>query len=263
MARTSKTGTCRLCRKEGKLSYEHFPPRSAFNDQPIKLIKDSERFFMNQDFENWQPQSGDQEVLQRGLGAFTLCQSCNNKLGRWYMNAYVELARCAEPYASGPPTCDRFPVEITESPLKIIKSIFAIMVSIAPEGYLDQNPWLRKTLEDKESKSFDRSQFRIEIAIMTDRARIRGSSGLSGGMHIDELLNGKPSLRMVTDLSFPPLAIVLNLGNHRSDHRLLDITDFADGDYDEKRALTLPMPRVARAHLPGVFVFEPHQAFCM
>lgn len=53
-----------------KLSFEHFPPESCFNDGKVKIAN---------------------KISQRGIGDYTLCDSCNNNTGKWYVKDYKKL----------------------------------------------------------------------------------------------------------------------------------------------------------------------------
>jgi hypothetical protein len=59
-------GICRLCGTHGKLSFEHVPPESAFNDQRI-LRSTFEQVLAKED--NLDDLEG--SVQQRGAGAYT------------------------------------------------------------------------------------------------------------------------------------------------------------------------------------------------
>ena len=39
-----KVGKCALCGREGPLSYEHIPPREAFNDKRVRTITGDDYF---------------------------------------------------------------------------------------------------------------------------------------------------------------------------------------------------------------------------
>jgi hypothetical protein len=79
---------CHVCREEeAQLSYEHVPPRSAFNDDPTTVYG----------LDNWlardeEGQMSRGRIEQRGAGGRTLCERCNNSTGSWHGN---ELARAA------------------------------------------------------------------------------------------------------------------------------------------------------------------------
>jgi len=68
------------------LSFEHVPPRSAFNKQPV-LYKKIEELISE---ENGTVIKG--KTSQRGCGAYTLCLRCNNNTGAWYGEAYCQWA---------------------------------------------------------------------------------------------------------------------------------------------------------------------------
>ena len=76
-------GTCCICGREGKLTFEHIPPHKASNGFPLKLYNVGKYITEN---------NARYSSLQNGAGAWTLCSSCNNLTGAWYGNAYVEFA---------------------------------------------------------------------------------------------------------------------------------------------------------------------------
>ena len=39
MSRNKVYGKCRICGKEGKLTFEHIPPRATFNKQSARVVK--------------------------------------------------------------------------------------------------------------------------------------------------------------------------------------------------------------------------------
>lgn len=81
MARKVKaTGKCRICGKDGDLSFEHVPPQKAFNDK--RLIAYSLEGWITKKEVKGRP-------FQRGAGAYTLCRQCNSDTGAWYANEFV------------------------------------------------------------------------------------------------------------------------------------------------------------------------------
>jgi hypothetical protein len=82
---------CRVCRREeANLSYEHVPPRSAFNDEPTTVYG----------LQDWLERGDDEgmrggRIEQRGAGGRVLCERCNNVTGSWYANELARAARAA------------------------------------------------------------------------------------------------------------------------------------------------------------------------
>ncbi len=85
MARKVKaTGRCRICGQDGDLSFEHVPPQKAFNDQRL-IAYSVEGHITKKEVKGRQ--------LQRGAGAYTLCEQCNNSTGAWYANEFVKWSQ--------------------------------------------------------------------------------------------------------------------------------------------------------------------------
>jgi hypothetical protein len=79
-------GLCHICGKYGKLSFEHSPPEAAFNHRPL-VYAAIKKLIGTSNLDN--PKGRTQ---QRGAGAYTLCERCNNLTGHWYGGAFVEMA---------------------------------------------------------------------------------------------------------------------------------------------------------------------------
>src|SRR4051812_30257519 len=89
MAKKMVPGVCHLCGLYKELSYEHVPNEAAFNDRKVLLASVDE--YWNRGVAQGLKVRGKQ--LQRGFGAHTLCEKCNNTTGRWYGPHFVEFCR--------------------------------------------------------------------------------------------------------------------------------------------------------------------------
>jgi 5-methylcytosine-specific restriction endonuclease McrA len=83
-------GICHICGFHKKLSFEHVPPSAAFNHQRILHIA-FEKILASENLDD----IPGARVQQRGAGAYTLCESCNNNTGHWYASAYAGWAHQA------------------------------------------------------------------------------------------------------------------------------------------------------------------------
>lgn len=79
-------GICYICGKEDELTFEHIPPRKAFNWHRAKIYNGYEALSKSQG----EPARYDNS--QQGMGKYSLCQSCNNNTGTWYAQAYCDFA---------------------------------------------------------------------------------------------------------------------------------------------------------------------------
>ena len=125
-------GKCALCGKECQLTFEHIPPRKAFNWMPAKPIT-GEKIVDNKDrIFPWDIEGIPYSNQQKGMGLPTLCSDCNNNTGAWYGNEYVEFAKCCHSII-----CDREDflnkmVHVDEFyPLRFIKQVASMFCSIA------------------------------------------------------------------------------------------------------------------------------------
>ena len=83
---------CRLCGEIKPLTFEHVPPKSAFNNRSVKLITGHELF--KEEYENrlpWEDEGLYGKIQQKGRGGDYLCQECNNNVGSWYVPGYLKF----------------------------------------------------------------------------------------------------------------------------------------------------------------------------
>ena len=87
-----KVGPCCICGSIGLLSFEHVPPRAAYNDQRV-FEADIHRLVQGKWDGGSRPLHG--QWVDGGAGKETICGRCNELTGHWYGSAYVKWARQA------------------------------------------------------------------------------------------------------------------------------------------------------------------------
>jgi hypothetical protein len=88
---------------------------------------------------------------QKGAGRHTLCESCNNKTGRWYAPAYIELARALYPFCTIPASMSAV-LQCSIKPVNVLKQIFVMFCSASPPQFAQKHPSLARYLLNPESK---------------------------------------------------------------------------------------------------------------
>ena len=79
-----RIGKCRLCGKEGALSFEHVPPKKAFNNEHVIAYST----------ESWlTKKTVRRQHFQGGAGAYTLCEQCNRTTGLWYATEFIRWSK--------------------------------------------------------------------------------------------------------------------------------------------------------------------------
>ena len=248
MARKKVFGKCHICRKHTKLSFEHVPPRSAFNDYPavykgvFELInKDPDRYFERKG-----------PISQRGIGAYKLCEKCNNDTGAWYGEAFASWARQGMEtlmYTRGSPSL-YYPFRIF--PLRVIKQIVCMFLSITDIQFSYNHPDLVKFVLDKRERNLN-PDIRI-YAFFNIGGHGRYIGGASKMMMNPDEMNpntleemtrtantAAAESRLLSEIACYPLGYVMSFDPEPPDTRLIDISFFAGYTYFEWRFLPLQL----------------------
>jgi hypothetical protein len=240
MSRSRKvTGTCHLCSDVGPLSFEHVPPRKAFNDRPVLLHKFDQVM-----------EAGPDDILtggknqQKGAGAYTLCEKCNNATGSWYGKHFVDWCHQAMlilTRAGGGPSLFYLNYVF---PLSILKQVVTMFASINGPTFGDSHPDLARFVLDRERKYLP-PRYRFFV-YFKGAGRLR-QVAVAGTLNLRT-----HGITLSSEIAFPPLGYVMSIASDRPDPRLFEITHFARYDYGKFEVMELRLP-VLPTHLtiPG------------
>jgi 5-methylcytosine-specific restriction endonuclease McrA len=236
-----KKGKCRICSKIGPLTYEHVPPRKAFNSN--KALVYYGRKILEQDSKGfpWEISSrlkGKQ--LQRGIGAYTLCERCNNNTGAWYGDAFVDFIRKGYRETNNKKYINNSWATITLNkiyPLRIIKQIMAMFFSINNPNLSSAHEELREFVLSKEKRGISEKDFGFYLYILRGKILKRLGIIVIGNVYSDPFES-----RVVSELSTPPFGLVLEF-QPKDKKVFCDITFFANEfDYDQEAKIKLTIP---------------------
>lgn len=226
-----RKGKCALCGKEGKLTFEHIPPKAAFNSDPVRPVT-LEAILEGPDREPWDISGLRYINQQQGMGVYSLCASCNNYTGAWYGDTYRELAYRAMALAEIDIDPAYHSVEFKNVyPLRFVKQILSLFCSVNPEVKIDD---LRKFVLNREQCGIDKSRYKL--CMYFTRSRTKRYFGFTGmGMLTGETL-------LFSEITAAPFGFVLYL-NPRATFESpgFDITSLADCKYDEIRDIKMPL----------------------
>ncbi|MDZ7759471.1 MAG: hypothetical protein U5L00_04345 [Desulfovermiculus sp.] len=134
---------CHICLKKYKLTKEHVPPKSAFNQY--------NRLWERLVHEGY-------KVLRRvthikgGLWVKTICEKCNNETCSFYANEYVKLVK---QLVEKPELFDSFGgariFSVDVNPLYVAKEIVTMILAVEPVSYARHVPELRNFVLNKDS----------------------------------------------------------------------------------------------------------------
>ena len=234
-----RLGPCHLCGEVGPLTFEHVPPRAAFNDRPV-IRADYEKLL------NSRPGAKVRgPVQQLGAGAYTLCARCNNTTGALYAPAFIKW--CGEGMRILSRAPNRQPAlsyPIWASQLETIKQIVTMFFSVNAPTFQEANPELVRFVMNPRLRGLS-PRYRI-FTYFTATSDLRFLGLSVAGDHI------RMTMRVMSEIAFPPFGYLMTFDSAPPDSRLAEITHFAWG---MPRTLTQMMLH-ARAlhtasHLPG------------
>lgn len=233
MSRRNKiNGICKLCGKSGSLSFEHVPPKAAFNNGKAFYSTSLDQLMNLDPDPDYLERFGDQYPIdkskksQGGVGFNTLCNPCNNNTGSWYGKDYVDWAQqCMYILlkANGKPTL-HYPTYFF--PLRVFKQVLAMFVSISLDGLTDQEPELRKFILNKEERFLD-PKYKVYSYF-----NFKGSKRfISDTVVSDPNING---MHQLCEFSFPPFGFVFSMNtNEINMSDLTSISYFSNYSYDD------------------------------
>ena len=249
MARKPVFGNCRICRKYKKLSFEHVPPRAAFNDCPAVGKQIFE--LINKNPDNYFEKKG--RISQRGVGAYTFCEECNNNTGGWYGTAFAEWARQSMDileYAHGSPSLYyRFRI----FPLRVVKQIICMFFSITDDLFGCNHPDLVRFVLNKNERHLNPDIRIFAYYNVGPHGRYIGGASIEkmrpdeiNRDTMDDIIHKTESdfakSRLLSEIACIPLGYVMNFGSEAPDNRLLDISFFAKYAYDDYTPIELQLP---------------------
>jgi hypothetical protein len=229
----SNFGICHICGTYGKLSFEHVPPRAAFNDRRILHVA-FEKIITIENFDRI-----DGKIQQRGAGAYTLCGSCNNDTGRWYGGAFAGWAHQAMRIiidTRGRPSL-RYPFNLF--PLRVLKQVICMFFSVNGPRFQQVQPELVRFVLDRYSKSIPNNLRVYAFYTYSNRSRAAGMSGIVRGLGTT-----RSSVHVFSEITFPPFGFALASTRHLPpEANFCDITEFSQFEYRDWRwGVTMKLP---------------------
>lgn len=228
MGRGMIEGVCHLCGEQTMLSFEHVPPKAAFNDKTV-MLGDIEKILASDTLEDPTPKQ-----KQGGFGKHTLCRRCNSNTGDWYARDFVEWAYQAMHLLHKARVAPSLHYPFYIRPANVLKQIICMFMSVNASGFQNVHPELVKYVLDRHEKYLpDKYRF---YSFYNCSARSRWS-GVTAQMTL-----GKSNIVMC-EIAAPPLGFVLLLEGSKPHPALLDITHFSKFNYREICApMFLKMP---------------------
>ena len=233
MSKKRVVGKCALCGQFCSLTYEHIPPKMAFNANPTFQFLGTD-FIGENDRMPWDMKGLHFENRQQGSGKYSLCEKCNNNTGSWYADAYNQFA-----FATATMLCDsdssKANTVIIKNlyPLRIIKQICSMFCSVN-EGF-PQFDEIRSFVLNKERQHLDPKRCRISLYFTkSSTIKLLGLSTI-GNIETGVFCN-------VSEITAAPFGFLFyHDPTHMNHDSCYDITFFSSYRYDEICDIEFPL----------------------
>jgi hypothetical protein len=220
-------GICHLCGTEGKLSFEHVPPESAFNDQPIL------RSTFEQVLASEHPDEFDGGYQRRGAGGYTLCEKCNSDTGSWYVPAFTNWAQQAMRIVIATRAKPSLEYSFNLFPLRVLKQIICMFFSVNGTYFQKVHPDLVRFILNKDSRDLPERVRMYAFYTFSNRSRSAGVLALAKGSNIHTF----------SEITFPPFGFVLTMNSDPPQSGFCEISSFAQFEYRDWRCgITMRLP---------------------
>lgn len=208
-------GVCRLCLEEKSLSYEHYPPKSAFNKETkFYSIEYSEYARGFKDF--YKTGVIKSRIHQGGLGDYVLCEDCNNFLGITYVRDYVKFAKICMSALNQKEDIKGMLLTLKRDEVNLkyfLKQAVSIFLSCNSPDFGKDNLELLSFVKDTDT-SFLSDRYKIYL-YLNDEGQIRN------GVQMFTNVYGH-----ICEFTFPPFGIVLSIDGPDRIDELCDVTEF-------------------------------------
>lgn len=238
MARRCKKGNCRICGELLPSTFEHVPPKAAFNNQPVVVFG----------IQNWLLRDQDGAMpggayQQRGSGGPTLCIGCNSLTGTWYCPELSAWAQTGRHILSQLPPSGEWDLDPEPKmarvlfksvyPLRFLKQIITMLFSANDAEFGQLHQELVSFVLNKEEISLP-GRYGFYLALFWGPMARKVGLGWRINARTGEM-------DFLTEVAHPPFAYVMSVDAKRDVLPLGKISNFAAFRYDQKCDIELDM----------------------
>lgn len=194
------TGSCVLCGTHCNLTFEHVPPKYAFNrNTRYQTVPYLEILQSNNPLDL----KFTSRIEQGGIGFYSLCSTCNSFLGNQYVTAYTSYSNSFIELAKRIPS-NHFVIEMRDfETLKVLKQIVSMFLCINSWEFSSNHPELAKFVLNPNQTQLS-SRFRFFVYLNTE-GQLR---------NIPITITGSSTTNIsiaASEITFPPLGHVMTV----------------------------------------------------
>ena len=243
-----QSGYCLLCGEYCNLTFEHVPPRIAFNKitkyqtvQYLDLLRQKDP--LNSQIKG--------KIEQGGVGFYSLCSTCNSFLGTEYVTAYTQYSNSFIALARKLPS-NHFVIEMHDfEALRVLKQIVSMFLSINSLEFSQKNPELAEFVLNPTKTQLPK-RFRF-FEYLNSEGQLRNIPlSITGNFQTGISI-------AASEIAFPPLGHVMTIDFRGELAFHQEITDFSNHSIDQKVSLKFDIYRLPTV-LPMLLDYRTKEA---
>jgi len=203
-------GTCRICKNEKKLSFEHIPPKVAYNKNTRYYSIPHDEYYKIPDILNYKHHG---QIFQGGMGEFCLCKECNSFLGSNYVRSFANWVNIGVDLVSKYEFNYCKVLTENQNPLRVLKQIISMFICINEPWFSDMYPELLDFVINPNN------------IILNERYKIYTYLNNEGQFRCFKWTETS-DYGIICETTFPPYGYVLSIDNPNKIEHLTDITWF-------------------------------------
>jgi hypothetical protein len=221
-------GTCHLCLKLEPLSFEHVPPRAAFNSSRVDV----------QGLEHWLSRGTDgpglrKTIQQGGQGLEVFCAHCNNETGSWYASELTGWVHGAVAAMRALPPIGEMDQELEPHvarlrinqvrPLAFVKQIITMVLAVNDIGFAERHAALRRFVRERDQRGLPDD---VQLYLALFCGPIIRRSGVQGKLVVETA-----EQFVLSEIAHPPFAYMASFDEPSPTLPVGNISGFADVSY--------------------------------
>lgn len=236
-----KYGICKICKKYEKLTFEHIPPKSAFNADPIRIysVNDSLKTITDSNIKPWDFSEVEYKLEQKGNGYYSLCENCNSKTGAYYVNHYQMIAHAFVAFMANTFDSNQEEIDVVAENIKPLLFLKQILTMFASITNICDDEDMKTFILEKENSIFNSNKYKVYMSIFG--GGIRRISGWSVFHYNNE--NYLISEIVAVPFIFVLLGNVDKIKNNQLQNIIkgFDITSFCKYKYNDEIEIPLTL----------------------
>lgn len=220
-----QTGKCALCGKLKLLTFEHIPPQCAFNNKAI-YVQNHEHLIDEKSY-----LFGKKKKFQRGFGKQSLCSSCNNNTGNWYVKEFCSFTEQGMQILKNNRIPDYIRGDYIIKPLNVLKQILLMFLSADSMGVIRDIKGMSEYLLNRESMAFPEN---VNIYLYSNASPKKRMLGYCIVRDI-----GIQGINRWSEINYQPFGYFFTYDSPPPNSYMVNITDFKKVPYNKEYKIQL------------------------